>query len=157
VIFVASLDGATEVPPNASTATGFATVTLGSDNHTLDVSITFSGLIGGPAAAAHIHCCATPGTNAPVVLPFTNFPAVTSGTYNNTFDISAPGVLTGISEADFIAGLEAGQAYSNIHDATFRGGEIEGFLQPVPEPLTGGIVAIALLGLSLARKRLSTR
>src|SRR5258708_18225332 len=58
-IFTATLLGSNEVPSNASTATGFITVTLTGDN--LFVDETFSGLIGGPAAAAHIHCCAGPG------------------------------------------------------------------------------------------------
>ena len=55
-VFSATLLGSNETPPNASTATGTALVTLSGD--TLSVTETFSGLIGGTASAAHIHCCA---------------------------------------------------------------------------------------------------
>ena len=41
-----TLRGSNEVPPNASTATGSALVTLESDNNTLDVNETFAGLTG---------------------------------------------------------------------------------------------------------------
>ena len=91
-LYTATLNGATEVPPNASSATGSATLTLTGD--LLAVSETFSGLTGGPAAAAHIHCCVPPGTNAPVVIPFPVFPNTTSGTYSNTFDLTMASVYT---------------------------------------------------------------
>jgi hypothetical protein len=52
-IYTATLSGTNEVPPNASTATGTATLTLNGDS--LAVNIVFSGLIGGPATASHIH------------------------------------------------------------------------------------------------------
>jgi hypothetical protein len=65
-----TLRGSNESPPNASTATGSALVTLENDNNTLDVNETFVGLIGGPASAAHIHCCASPGVNAMVAVSF---------------------------------------------------------------------------------------
>jgi hypothetical protein len=45
-------------------------VTLENNNTTLDVDVTFSGLTGGPATAAHIHCCAPATGNGPVALPF---------------------------------------------------------------------------------------
>ena len=92
-IYNATLSGATEVPPNASTATGSATLTLTGDS--LAVFEIFSGLVGGPAAAAHIHCCASPGTNAPVAIPFPGFPNATSGTYSNTFDLTSAATYTG--------------------------------------------------------------
>src|SRR5438552_2964559 len=70
-IFTTTLVGANEVPPSGSTGTGSATVTL--NGNILTVSETFSGLIGGSAAAAHIHCCVPVGTNAGVAVPFTGF------------------------------------------------------------------------------------
>src|SRR5947209_11743755 len=82
-----TLSGSNETPPNASTATGSASVTLESDNKTLDVNETFAGLTG-PASAAHIHCCAAPGASAAVAVTFPNFPSATSGTYFNSFDLS---------------------------------------------------------------------
>ena len=56
--------------------------------HTLLVNESFSGLIGGPAVAAHIHCCAGPGVAAIVAVPFPGFPAATSGSYMNIFDLT---------------------------------------------------------------------
>jgi hypothetical protein len=81
-IFQATLVGTNEIPANASTATGSITATLDDVLYKLAVSETFSNLTT-PASAAHIHCCAVPHTiNAPVVLPFTGFPAVATGTFN---------------------------------------------------------------------------
>src|ERR1700681_2825925 len=85
-IFAATLAGASEAPPVISPATGSATLTLNGD--LLQVTESFSGLAGGPASAAHIHCCTPPGTNTGVAIPFPGFPSATSGTYSNTFDLT---------------------------------------------------------------------
>src|SRR4051794_28654499 len=82
ITYTAVMNGAGENPPNASTATGTAFYTLTGNILTIDIS--FTGLTGGPAAAAHIHCCAAAGTNAPVWVPFVGFPNSTSGTYSQT-------------------------------------------------------------------------
>ena len=52
--------------------------------------------------------------------------AVTS--YNLAF-VTAHGGTTASAAAALLAGLEAGQAYLNIHTTMFPGGEIRGFLQ----------------------------
>jgi len=137
----ATLTGADEVPPTGSPATGFVTVAL--DGNLLEVDLSFSGLIGGPAAAAHIHCCTPPGTNTGVAVPFTGFPAATSGTYMNAFDLTDSSVYTATflnahggtaagAEAALLSGIVGGLAYANIHDAEFPGGEIRGFITPEP-------------------------
>ena len=150
LIFQASLLPGNEVPPHVTPAFGFITVDLHSNLITLDVSETFDDLTN-PASAAHIHCCAPPSMNAPVVLPFTGFPAVTTGTYNHTFDLNTD--LTGITAATFVTQLESGNTYANIHDATFPG-EIRGQLEPVPEP--GSVIlltsVLGILGLAVYRK-----
>ncbi len=150
--FTAILSGAAQVPANASTATGTGSVQLNGD--LLTVSETFSGLTA-PAAAAHIHCCASSTANAPVVIEFTNFPSATSGTFNGTFDLSTFAFGGGLNEAQFVTGLESGLAYLNIHDANFPEGEIRGQLVPAaaatPEPSsllllgTGALGAVGLL------------
>ena len=162
-IYVATLAGANEVPPTGSPATGFATVTLNGD--TLTVDETFSGLIGGPAAAAHIHCCFPAGVNAIVAVPFIDFPAATSGSYHQSFDLTlassynpafetAHGGTAASAEAALIAGLDAGLAYANIHDAQFPGGEIRGQLQRVPGPPTAELLLLGLTTLvAVVRRR----
>ncbi|MBV8096104.1 MAG: CHRD domain-containing protein [Acetobacteraceae bacterium] len=155
-IFQTTLIGANEVPPNNSPATGSSTVTLADDNNTLGVQLSFSNLTS-PATMAHIHCCVAPGGDAPIALPFPDFPSATSGTYTNTFSLSAPGVLTGITPAAFLSGLESGLAYINIHDANFPAGEIRGFLPAVsaavPEPWGLALFGIGLAGLIAAGRR----
>lgn len=130
-IYNGTLNGANSVPANGSTATGTYTVTVDDVLNTVSVSLTFSGLTGGPASAAHIHCCVAANANGPVVIPFTGFPSATSGTYSNTF--------TGISVAN-ITGINSGLAYINIHNAVFPGGEIRGQIAGVPEPATWAMV-----------------
>jgi hypothetical protein len=152
LIFQASLSGGAQVPPVISTATGSATVTLENDNTTLDVDVTFSGLTGGQATAAHIHCCAPATGTANVALPFTGFPSATSGTYTHSFDLTTD-LINGITVATFLGGLESGMAYVNIHNATFAAGEIRGQLSAVPEPGTATLLAMGLAGLGMMPRR----
>jgi hypothetical protein len=155
LIFTATLQPGTEVPPLDTPAFGFITVDLHTDLNTLDVIESFGDLTV-PATAAHIHCCAEPGSNAPVVLPFTGFPPAASGEYTHTFNLATD--LAGISVADFLAGLEGGLAYANIHNTSFPGGEIRGLLEEVPEsvpePSTFVMVGGCLVAIGLFRRRI---
>lgn len=154
ITYGAHLSGANENPVNNSTAFGSIIVVLDDVANTLLVNETFSGL-SAPAAAAHIHCCQPAGVNAGVVLGFSQasgFPVgFTSGTYLNKFDLAVS--LAGISVANFIAGLNAGTAYANIHNATFPGGEIRGQLMKVPEPATLALFGLGALGLGFFRRK----
>lgn len=174
--FTANLSGAAEAPPNASPGTGFTIVDFDTTAHTMRVRATFSGLLGN-TSAAHIHSATTvPGVGAVGVateLPsFTGFPlGVTSGTYDNTFNTALtafynPTFLTNnggtaaSAETALFAGMTQGRAYLNIHTSVFPGGEIRGFLQPVPAPPglillgSGAFMMLLSSGLRTVRRRM---
>jgi hypothetical protein len=161
--YYASMSGLNEVPPNASTATGFTTLILNGDM--LTVNVTFSGLTGGASSAAHIHCCTSPGSSVGVALPFTGFPSGTSGSYLQTFDLTLAATYTSSfitsfgggtaagAEIALINGLNSNLAYSNIHNSVYPGGEIRGFIR-APEPLTLSLFGSGLIGVvALSRRR----
>jgi len=167
-VFEAVLSGANEVPPAATPGTGNARVTFDDVWNTMRVEASFSGLLG-TTTAAHIHCCAPAGTNIGVATTtptFTGFPGgVTSGSYDNTFDmtlassysggfLTANGGSTGAAFAALFAGAKANQAYFNIHTTSFPGGEIRGQLSYVPEP---GAWALMITGFGLAGVALRRR
>lgn len=169
VSYSATLSGPNENPVNSSPGLGSALVTYDSVANTLRVQVSFSGLTG-TTNASHIHCCIAPpgATGVATTTPtFLNFPlGVTSGTYDNTLDLSlaasynpafitANGGTIATAEAVLLAGLNSGTSYLNIHTTAFPSGEIRGFLSVVtPEPSTFLLGGSLLSGLALAyRKR----
>jgi hypothetical protein len=166
--YFANLDGPSENPANASPGTGFAQVTLDLALHTLQIDVTFSGLTG-TTTAAHVHAPVTvPGGNAGVATQtpyFVGFPiGVTSGSYNHLFDtldtatwnatyVTANGGTAAGAETAFAQALADGTAYFNIHSSTFGGGEIRGFLLPVPEPAAVGLIVIGGMAILLAARK----
>src|SRR5215469_10028157 len=141
--FTASLDGAQQVPPAASTGTGSGSVVLDTVADTITVNLSFQGLTG-PALAAHIHGPGAVGTNASILFPFMNVPNATSGSIpQQTFSITP----------SQISDLEAGLYYMNVHTPNFPLGEIRGQLEQVPEPATMALLAAGVLGLSAARRK----
>jgi CHRD domain-containing protein len=142
-VFTATLNGGNENPPVASPGAGTAKVTWNTTTNEMTVDVTFSGLSAN-TTASHIHCCVTPPVNAGVATTTPTFPGfplgVTSGTYSHTFDMTAAasynpafvtthGGTTASAEVALFAGLQAGQAYLNIHTTAHPGGEIRGVLQ----------------------------
>ena len=146
--FQANLSGLNEVPANASTASGFGTVVLNAAQNQITVDLSFSGLTGGNATAAHIHGPGGAGTNASVIFPFSGVPSATSGSIpQQSFAINATQV----------GYLFSGYLYMNVHNATFPGGEIRGQLTLVPEPSTLALTGLALVSLAwYLRRRHST-
>lgn len=116
-----TLTGASEVPPNASGATGTATVRLNSAETMITVDVSFSSLQAN-ATGAHIHE-APAGTNGPIVFGLLNVPPAQSGAIpQQSFSVTAAQVAT----------LRAGNYYVNVHSAAFPGGEIRGQLPGTP-------------------------
>jgi len=146
VVYGGQLKGSSEIPANASPATGTAIVTVETTANTMRVQADFTGLVA-VNTAAHIHCCVAQPANAPVatVTPtFTGFPGgVMAGSYDHTFDmtlatsynasfITANGGTVASALNVLFAGIAAGQAYFNIHTTTSPGGEIRSILIPAP-------------------------
>jgi hypothetical protein len=113
----ADLAGSSETPPNTTTATGSARISVNPGHDEVCWEITFSGLVT-PAAAAHIYV-GPPGVAGPIVLP-TPVPPVTSGTG------------TGCATVDHALARailqDPGAYYVNVHDSEFPAGQIRGQL-----------------------------
>jgi hypothetical protein len=135
--------------------------------HTLSVTAEFEDLVG-TTTVSHIH--------APTLVPFAGtanvatypgtfpgFPVgVTSGTYTSpvpidlTLDTSftggflaANGGTAAGAEAGLLAAILGGKAYLNIHTSFAGGGEIRGFLTPVPDnSVTASLMVLSLLAMA---------
>ena len=111
VTYTATLKGTSEVPSNASAATGMANFTYNKTTYALSGTVTFSGIT---PTGAHIHKGAV-GVAGGVIFPLT--PLVSPINFTSV-------VLDATQRADLLANLY----YVNIHSAAFPGGEIRGQL-----------------------------
>lgn len=162
--------GALESPPNASPGTSLVTIDLGGKQMLVD--LPFRDL-DGTTAEAHLHCCtssAFTGT-APVAVPFQDFPTgVTAGTYSMAIPlgdaaswdpafVSAHGGTVAGAAAALADGIDANEAYVNIHTDLYPNGEIRGWLvaaPPVPEAAEWSMLAVGLSGLMWMSRRRPT-
>lgn len=160
VIFTAPLSGDQEVPPNASPGTGLVQIDFDTGAQTLRLVVQFSGL-GSNTTAAHIHL-APPGVNGAAITPNPALPGfplgVTSGMFDQTFDLTQPSFYTAAflanngdspaqASASLFDALMTGGAYFNIHTVNVPAGEIRGNLSPAPQiPLLSPWLLVAAGG-----------
>lgn len=158
--------------PEAVGATGSGSGSFIFDTtlQTLSIDVNWAGL-SGTTTVAHIHCCVTTagtGTVGVAVTPTTlpGFPVgVGEGSYAIVLDLTNTATYTAAflnglgggtssgASAALLQGILDGKAYFNIHTTpNFPGGEIRGFLAPVPEPGTFMLAGFALAGLMGLRR-----
>ena len=167
--FAAVLDGAQEVPPVKTDASGTATFKVDTNTETLDFNLDVTGinldglfdtLVQAPVGPVHIHA-APKGSNGPIVVPF----AFSLETYSDTddgfnlnvedFAYADAAALAGSSVdfAGFLDLLNAEGTYINVHTDAFNGGELRGQLSPVPLPASAALILAGLGALGLARRK----
>jgi hypothetical protein len=127
VVFTATLNAANERQPNPvnSAATGSATLTLRS-NDSLDFIVTANNLTSG-TTLSHIHV-GGPTVSGAIVNGFAINTGITSGTVTSgtivlSKLVAGPSQITGDSLRVL---LNNGNAYVNVHTATYGAGEIRG-------------------------------
>lgn len=121
--FVATVNGAQQVPPTTSPATGTMTATLNRDTKKLTYKVTFTGLTPN---AGHIHL-GRPGTSGGVKVPFSYLTSPIEG----EADIDQPTMDS----------LLTGRSYVNLHTAAFPNGEIRGNIRPKSTEFTATVNA----------------
>lgn len=164
--FIASLDGASEVGPNDSTATGTAIFVLNEAQDRLTMSITIVGLdldgnqtpdnLDDNVIGLHIHR-APVGVNGAVVFGLIGINSDTNadllidpvaGTVFSAWDLDEG---TGTTLDNELANLLSQGLYINVHTTAYPGGEIRG--QIIPEPAT--LTLLALGAAAVLRRRVS--
>ena len=151
----ASLDGLQEVPPNASTATGTATLTVdditGAYEFMLDVDgIDVFEINAAVAGGIHIHE-APIGSNGGIVINVASDRTGLAIPGFGMFSMTSAGVVDDLSA--ILDAMAAGDLYINVHTEEYAGGEIRGQLTVVPLPGAFVLFGSALFGLVVTRRR----
>lgn len=117
--YVATLNGAQQVPALTTNAYGLGVFNLALHDGKLDIKVIVQGL-SGAIDGAHLHSGAM-GTNGGVVQD------LGAGIMGNT-------IMLSVDPTAYLADLKAGNIYINIHTAANPGGEIRGQLM-LPDAL----------------------
>ncbi|MEK7862813.1 MAG: CHRD domain-containing protein, partial [Chloroflexota bacterium] len=115
--FAMTLDGASEVPANVTSAFGFAHFSLDEAPGALTFAVDFGDLMGS-TTGIHIHAGA-PGVDGPIIHDLAAAAGVAPG-------FASPLGGTVMLSTTEIADLMAGTLYVNLHTTAFSGGEIRG-------------------------------
>ena len=134
VTFKATMNGASEVPVNASTGTGTFTAALDTSTNILTYDLAFSGLTS-PVNNGHIHGPATATTSSGTTVNFTTLAGAAfsfgaaSGTGHGVVLLTPNTQVTATINGDSLKKLLfAGATYANIHTTGSPGGEIRGMI-----------------------------
>jgi hypothetical protein len=127
--FRATLNGASEVPPVTTNATGSFEATIADDGQSIAYTLTASNITN--VTVAHIHVGAA-GVNGPPI--FFLFNATTDGAFTSPVtgtlqaaDLTPGGGVDTFAEA--LAEIRAGNTYVNVHTQANPNGEIRGQVQ----------------------------
>ncbi|MFO7857068.1 MAG: CHRD domain-containing protein [Paracoccaceae bacterium] len=157
-LYKAFLDGAQEVPPVTTSATGFALLGLVDTQDRLSLEMTVEGIVIDDVLGIHIHA-APAGANGSIA--FSVYGAGIGTTDPDTVVTPAAGGFSLVSEwgpgddsfaslADNLGALRSEGLYLNVHTLEFNAGEIRGQIEAVPLPAAGfallaGVGALAAL------------
>lgn len=131
----ATLIGYNETPSVSTLAKGKFRAEIDRDDDTIAYRLTYEGIEGGAATAAHIHLGQrhTMGGVSAFLCGGGDKPAcpATAGTVEGTIDAAdvvgpaIQGILAGQLN-ELVRAIRAGATYVNVHSPTFPGGEIRG-------------------------------
>jgi hypothetical protein len=113
--FSGLLDGAQEVPPVSTAASGRGTVVLNAEENEISVRLSFTGL-SSASTVAHIHGPAAAGSNAPPIFSLTGLGGTAAELGPFVFSVTPQQA----------SDLKAGLWYFNVHSQMHPAGEIRG-------------------------------
>jgi hypothetical protein len=150
VTWQAFLNGAQQVPPVNTPATGNAFGTLNVGTGLFTWNLNFTGLTSPTqnvaGTPAHLHGPALPGQTAGIILGFVGVPEgirASVGTYTGS------GTLT----AEQVQFVLQGRTYVNLHTVANPMGEIRGQVTVTPEPTTWALLGTGLASVGLIARR----